>query len=375
MEGFDAPTTRGRASVVAVLDGEALKPSRDVLPAVVWGGHVGWPAAPVLGTAAAARPFLEGVPIADALAAADAAEDAAALRRTSPAPEPAPTAMEGIANFFKNIDSVQERQATRRTPGASDTRDRLEQTILAMRASARRGAIRWTRRRPARTWRRWSANGFCDALAANFVGATAAVELCGWCRRGLAHWRRPSAARAAQASRDDRALADLEEALVLWRRPGGQPLAEIYRPLRRRKNVDQGARKLFYELVVVGAADAGVREASAQRKLDCENLADNAPGRALSERHPLALTEAARPRPRATLRVAGQPGPGRPRAVLAARISHRPVRRRPLKAGRRCINRRRRAAGHGRRGGHARRRSPRRSRRRTRGTCSRSTPT
>ena len=84
VEGFEPSDDAGpRKYVVVVLDGEALATfKREAVPAVVWGGHVGWPAAPVLGTAAAARPFLEGVPIADALAAADAAEDAAALRRT-----------------------------------------------------------------------------------------------------------------------------------------------------------------------------------------------------------------------------------------------------------------------------------------------------
>ena len=71
-----------RKYIVVVLEGDALATfKREAVPAVVWGGHLGWPAAPVLGTAVAARPFLEGVPIADALAAADAAEDAAELRR------------------------------------------------------------------------------------------------------------------------------------------------------------------------------------------------------------------------------------------------------------------------------------------------------
>ena len=80
VEGFEPSDDAGpRKYVVVVLDGEALATfKREAVPAVVWGGHVGWPAAPILGTAAAARPFLEGVPIADALA--DAAEDAAALR-------------------------------------------------------------------------------------------------------------------------------------------------------------------------------------------------------------------------------------------------------------------------------------------------------
>ena len=83
VEGFEPSDDAGpRKYVVVVLDGEALATfKREAVPAVVWGGHVGWPAAPVLGTAAAARPFLEGIPIADALAAADDAEEAAALRR------------------------------------------------------------------------------------------------------------------------------------------------------------------------------------------------------------------------------------------------------------------------------------------------------
>ena len=75
VEGFEPSDDAGpRKYVVVVLDGEALATfKREAVPAVVWGGHLGWPAAPVLGTAVAARPFLEGVPIADALAAADAA--------------------------------------------------------------------------------------------------------------------------------------------------------------------------------------------------------------------------------------------------------------------------------------------------------------
>ena len=83
VDGFEPTDDEGpRKYVVVVLDGDALATfKREAVPAVVWGGHVGWPAAPVLGTPAAARPFLEGVPIADALAAGDAAEDAAALRQ------------------------------------------------------------------------------------------------------------------------------------------------------------------------------------------------------------------------------------------------------------------------------------------------------
>ena len=83
VEGFEPTDDAGpRKYIVIVLEGDALATfKREAVPAVIWGGHLGWPAAPVLGTAVAARPFLEGVPIADALAAADAAEDAAELRR------------------------------------------------------------------------------------------------------------------------------------------------------------------------------------------------------------------------------------------------------------------------------------------------------
>jgi hypothetical protein len=83
LAGFEPTDDAGpRKYIVIVLEGDALATfKREAVPAVIWGGHLGWPAAPVLGTAVAARPFLEGVPIADALAAADAAEDAAELRR------------------------------------------------------------------------------------------------------------------------------------------------------------------------------------------------------------------------------------------------------------------------------------------------------
>ena len=83
IEGFEPTDDAGpRKYIVIVLEGDSLATfKREAVPAVIWGGHLGWPAAPVLGTAVAARPFLEGVPIADALAAADAAEDAAELRR------------------------------------------------------------------------------------------------------------------------------------------------------------------------------------------------------------------------------------------------------------------------------------------------------
>ena len=82
VEGFEPTDDAGpRKYVVVVLDGDALAMfKREAVPSIVRGGHVGWPAATLLPTrAAAARRFLEGVPIADALA--DAAEDVA-LRRT-----------------------------------------------------------------------------------------------------------------------------------------------------------------------------------------------------------------------------------------------------------------------------------------------------
>ena len=104
LAGFEPTDDAGpRKYIVIVLEGDSLATfKREAVPAVIWGGHLGWPAAPVLGTAVAARPFLEGVPIADALAAADAAEDAAELLRkpsrasrrdvTRSAPSPAPAA-------------------------------------------------------------------------------------------------------------------------------------------------------------------------------------------------------------------------------------------------------------------------------------------
>ena len=75
VDGFE-PTEEGpRKYVVVVLEGDALANfKRKAMPDIVWGGHVGWPVAPVIATAAAARPFLQGVNIADA------AGDAAALR-------------------------------------------------------------------------------------------------------------------------------------------------------------------------------------------------------------------------------------------------------------------------------------------------------
>ena len=68
VDGFEPANDEGpRKYIVVVLEGEALATfKRDAVPAVVWGGHAGWPHAPLIGTTAAARPFLEGVPIADA---------------------------------------------------------------------------------------------------------------------------------------------------------------------------------------------------------------------------------------------------------------------------------------------------------------------
>ena len=76
VEGFEPTDDAGpRKYVVVVLEGDALANfKRKAMPDIVWGGHVGWPVAPVIATAAAARPFLQGVNIADA------AGDAAALR-------------------------------------------------------------------------------------------------------------------------------------------------------------------------------------------------------------------------------------------------------------------------------------------------------
>ena len=86
LAGFEPTDDAGpRKYIVIVLEGDALATfKREAVPAVIWGGHLGWPAAPVLGTAVAARPFLEGVPIADALAAADAAEDAGSCAEIAP---------------------------------------------------------------------------------------------------------------------------------------------------------------------------------------------------------------------------------------------------------------------------------------------------
>ena len=174
--------------------------------------------------------------------------------------------------------------------------NRLEQTILAMRASARRRSHPVDEATSSANGAALVRAGFCDALAANFarppppqsnsadgvvVGSRIRVDR--------------SAARAAQASRDDRALAVAPK--KLW--SSGVVQAVNGRWLKTYTvRYDDGEtwtgelRKLFYELVVVGGADAGVREASAQRKLDCENLADTiALAVQLSERHPLALTE------------------------------------------------------------------------------------
>jgi hypothetical protein len=68
VSGFEPTDDEGpRKYVVVVLEGDALAEFKsEAVPAVVWGGHAGWPGAPVIATAAAARTFLEGVPIADA---------------------------------------------------------------------------------------------------------------------------------------------------------------------------------------------------------------------------------------------------------------------------------------------------------------------
>ena len=83
VDGFE-PTEEGpRKYVVVVLEGDALANfKRKAMPDIVWGGHVGWPVAPVIATAAAARLFLEGVPIADAPA------DTNALRQSLYEPRP-----------------------------------------------------------------------------------------------------------------------------------------------------------------------------------------------------------------------------------------------------------------------------------------------
>ena len=68
IEGFRPTEENARKYVVLELEGDALLTfKREAVPAVVWGGHAGWPAAPVLGSVAAARPFLKGVEYADAL--------------------------------------------------------------------------------------------------------------------------------------------------------------------------------------------------------------------------------------------------------------------------------------------------------------------
>jgi hypothetical protein len=84
IDGFEPTDEEGSGKyVVVVLEGDALATfKRKVVPAVVWGGHIGWPAAPVLSTPAAARLFLEGVPIADALAAGGAPAAHSGIART-----------------------------------------------------------------------------------------------------------------------------------------------------------------------------------------------------------------------------------------------------------------------------------------------------
>ena len=75
IEGFRPTEENARKYIVIELEGDALlKFKREAVPAVVWGGHLGWPAAPVLGAAAAARPFLKGVEYADALRRSAAGE-------------------------------------------------------------------------------------------------------------------------------------------------------------------------------------------------------------------------------------------------------------------------------------------------------------
>jgi len=101
IDGFEPTDEEGSGKyVVVVLEGDALATfKRKVVPAVVWGGHIGWPAAPVLSTPAAARLFLEGVPIADALAAGGAPAAHSGIARKRPrrdvgrsVPSPAPAA-------------------------------------------------------------------------------------------------------------------------------------------------------------------------------------------------------------------------------------------------------------------------------------------
>ena len=75
IEGFRPTEENARKYIVIELEGDALlKFKREAVPAVVWGGHLGWPTAPVLGAAAAARPFLKGVEYADALRRSAAGE-------------------------------------------------------------------------------------------------------------------------------------------------------------------------------------------------------------------------------------------------------------------------------------------------------------
>jgi hypothetical protein len=75
IEGFRPKEENARKYIVIELEGDALLTfKREAVPAVVWGGHLGWPAAPVLGSVAAARPFLKGVEYADALRRSAAGE-------------------------------------------------------------------------------------------------------------------------------------------------------------------------------------------------------------------------------------------------------------------------------------------------------------
>ena len=76
IEGFRPTEENARKYIVIELEGDALLTfKREAVPAVVWRGHLGWPAAPVLGSvAAAARPFLKGVEYADALRRSAAGE-------------------------------------------------------------------------------------------------------------------------------------------------------------------------------------------------------------------------------------------------------------------------------------------------------------
>ena len=214
------------------------------------------------------------------------------MRRDFPPRRSPPHRHGGRPQLLQEDRLVQERQALPRGERESLGADHPGDACVreAAEPSGGRGDVQceWGGAEGPRGLLRRARGQFCEA-------ATATVELCGWCCRGLAHSRRPErcaggagvAGRRKQSGRPRRSRSSGVVQAV-----NGRWLKTYTVRYDDGKTWTGELRKLFYELVVVGGADAGVREASAQRKLDCENLADTiALAVQLSERHPLALTE------------------------------------------------------------------------------------